>query len=77
MIPLSGHFDLPARAGILEQLTFTGHDSSCYSNEHGEVAKTSQQGHVMIFPFRNTPKGNAEIRTAQKVRAHLYRALEK
>ena len=58
VIPLSGHFDLPARAGILEQLTFTGHDSCCYSNEHGGVAKTSQRGHVMTFPFRNTPKGH-------------------
>lgn len=51
---LSTHFDLPARAGALEQVTYTGHDSCSYCDEHGEVIKTGLQGHVMVFPFRNT-----------------------
>lgn len=43
---LSGHFDLPARAGVTEQVTYIGHDSCCYCYEHGEVVKTGSKGHV-------------------------------
>ena len=52
---LSGHFDLPARAGVLEQVSYIGHDSCSYCEEHGETVKTSTRGHVMQycndFPF--------------------------
>lgn len=73
---LSSHFDLPARAGALEQVTFTGHDSCSYCDEHGEVIKTSLRGHVMTFPFRNTVTGHAKLRTAEEVEAQSYDALE-
>ena len=74
---LSGHFDLPARAGALEQLTYTGHDSCSYCTEHGEVIKTGDRGHVMTFPYRNTVTGHAPLRTAEEVKAQSYGALEK
>ena len=74
---LSGHFDLPARAGALEQVTYTGHDSCCYCTEHGEVIKTGTKGHVMTFPFRNTVTGHATLRTVEEVEAQSYGALEK
>ena len=54
---LSSHFDLPACAGVLEQVTYVGHDSCCYCDEHGETVKTGPRGHVMSFPFRNTASG--------------------
>jgi hypothetical protein len=44
---LSGHFDLPARAGVLEQVSYIGHDSCSYCEEHGETVKTSIRGHAM------------------------------
>ena len=59
IMALSGHFDLPTRAGVTEQVTYIGHDSCCYCNEHGEVIKTGPRGHVMTFPFRNTVSGHA------------------
>ena len=74
---LSGHFDLPAHAGVLEQLTYTGHDSCSYCNEHGEVVKTGSRGHVMTFPFRSTESGHAMLRTTEQVKAHSYDALER
>ena len=76
VMALSGHFDLPARAGVLEQVTYTGHDSCSYCEEHGDVVKTGARGHVMTFPFRNTISGHAELRTAHNVEAHSYSALE-
>ena len=66
---LSGHFDLPARAGVLEQVTYTGHDSCSYCEEHGDVVKTGARGHVMTFPFQNAVSGHA-------VEAQSYGALE-
>ena len=30
---LSGHFDLPARSAVLEQVSYNGHDSCCYCTE--------------------------------------------
>ena len=73
---LSSHFDLPARAGALEQVTYTGHDSCSYCDEHGEVIKTGLRGHVMVFPFRNTVTGHVKLRTAEEVETQLYNALE-
>ena len=73
---LSTHFDLPARAGALEQVTYTGHDSCSYCDEHGEVIKTGLHGHVMVFPLRNTVTGHAKLRTAKEVEAYSYDALE-
>ena len=73
---LSGHFDLPARAGVTEQVTYIGHDSCCYCYEHGEVVKTGSKGHVMTFPFRNTASGHARPRTAEEVTTDSYMALE-
>ncbi|XP_044183603.1 uncharacterized protein LOC122964165 [Acropora millepora] len=73
---ISGHFELPARAGVLEQVTYVGHDSCSFCDEHGEVVKTNGRGHVMTFPFRNTPSGHAEPRDAVDVKAHAYEALE-
>lgn len=72
---LSGHFDLPARAGVLEQMTYVGHDSCSFCDEHGDVVKTTGRGHVMTFPFRNTPSGHAKPRDAVDVKAHSYEAL--
>lgn len=72
---LSRHFDLPACAGALEQVTYTGHDSCSYCDEHGEVIKTSIRGHAMVFPFRNTVTGHAKLRTAKEVETHSYDAL--
>lgn len=77
VMALSGHFDLPARAGVLEQLTNTGHDSCSYCNEHGEVIKTGSRGHVMTFPFRSTETGHAVLRNTEQVKAHSYDALER
>lgn len=76
VMALSGHFDLPARAGVLEQVTYPGHDSCSYCEEHGDIVRTSARGHVMTFPFRNTVSGHAELRTAHNVEAHSYSALE-
>lgn len=73
VVALSSHFDLPARAGSLEQVTCTG--SFCY--EHGEVIKTSARGHVMTFPFRDTPSGHVDLCTAEQVKAHSFDALER
>lgn len=74
---LSGHFDLPARAGVVEQVTYIGHDSCSYCNEPGEVVKTGARGHVMTFPFRNTASGHAKPRTAEEVKIHSFSALER
>ena len=76
VMALSGHFDLPARAGVTEQVTYIGHDSCCYCDEHGEVIKTGQRGHVMTFPFRNTVSGHARPRTAEEVKTNSFNALE-
>ena len=73
---LSGHFDLPGRAGVLEQLTHTGHESCIYCTEHGEVIKTGP-GHVMTFPFRNSVTGHAKLRTAEEVERNSFDALER
>lgn len=54
---LSSHFDLPACTGVLEQVTYVGHNSCCYCDEHGETVRTGPRGHVMSFPFRNTASG--------------------
>ena len=70
---LSSHFDLPARAGVTEQVAYIGHDSCCYCDEHVEVIKT---GHVMTFPFRNTVAGHARPRTAEEVKTNSFNALE-
>lgn len=74
---LLGHFDLPARAGVLEQVPYTGHDSCCYCTEEGEVVKTSGRGHVMTFPFRDTSTGHAPPRKADEIVVNSYCALEK
>lgn len=74
---LSGHFDLPGRAGVLEQVTHTGHDCCSYCTEHGEVIKTGPRGHVMTFPFRNSISGHAKLRTAEEVESNSYDALER
>ena len=76
VMALSGHFDLPARAGVTEQVTYIGHDSCCYCDEHGEVIKTGPRGHVMTFPFRNTVAGHARPRTAEEVKTNSFNALE-
>ena len=73
---LSGHFDLPARVGVTEQVTYIGHDSCCYCYEHSEVVNTGSKGHVMTFPFRNTASGHARPRTAGEVTTDSYMALE-
>lgn len=77
VMALSSHFDLPARAGVLEQVTYIGHDSCCFCDEHGETVKTGPRGHVMSFPFRNTTSGHAKPRTSEEVKALSYEALEK
>lgn len=76
VMALSGHFDLPARSGVLEQVTYVGHDSCCYCNEHGDVIKVGVRGHVMTFPIRNTASGHAKLRTAEEVQTHSFDALE-
>jgi len=70
VVALSSHFDLPARAGSLEQVTCTGHDSCSFCYEHGEVIKTSARGHVMTFPFRDTPSGHVDLR-CRRLRDYL------
>lgn len=77
VMAISGHFDLPARAGVLEQVTYVGHDSCSFCDEHGDVVKTTGRGHVMTFPFRNTLSGHAKPRDAVDVKAHVYEALVK
>ena len=77
VMALSGHFDLPARSGVLEQVTYVGHDSCSYCEEHGEVVTTGPRGHVMTFPFRDTDSGHAKPRTAQEVETHSYDALQR
>ena len=77
VMALSGHFDLPARSGVLDQVQYTGHDSCSYCHEHGEVVKTGPKGHVMTFPFRDTDTGHAKRRTGQEVVAHSLDAIQK
>lgn len=77
VMALSSHFDLPARAGVLEQVTYIGHDSCCFCDENGETVKTGPRGHVMTFPFRNTASGHGKPRTAEEVSANSYEALER
>lgn len=74
---LSSHFDLPACAGVLEQVTYVGHDSCCYCDEHGETVRTGPRGHVMSFPFRNTASGHAKPRTPEGVTSNSFESLEK
>lgn len=76
VMALSSHFDLPAHAGVLKQVTYIGHDSCCFCGEHGETVKTSPRGHVMTFPFRNTATGHCKLRTAE-VTANSNKALER
>ena len=73
---LSAHFDLPARAGVLEQVLYTGHDSCLYCHEHGNTVKTSARGHVMTFPFRNTASGHVKLRTSADFKKNGNDALE-
>lgn len=77
IMALSSHFDLPARAGVLEQVPYIGHDSCCFCDEHGETVKTGPRGHVMTFPFRNTATGHCKLRTAEEVTANSNEALER
>ena len=72
---LSGHFDLPARSAVLEQVSHNGHDSCCYCTEKGETVSTSVRGHVMTFPFRDTPTGHAELRTSKDIEQDSLKAL--
>ena len=72
---LSGHFDLPARAAVLDQVTHTGHDACCYCTEKGKTVSTSARGHVMTYPFCNTPTGHAELRTSQNIKEESLKAL--
>lgn len=72
---LSGHFDLPARSAVLEQVSHNGHDSCCYCAEKGETVSTSARGHVMTFPFRDTPTGHAELRTSKDIEQDSLKAL--
>ena len=76
VMALSGHFDLPARASVLEQLTYNGHYSCCYCKEYGDVCKLGARSHVMTFPFRDTETGHAELRTMKSVEDDSYAALE-
>lgn len=77
VMALSSHFDLPACAGVLEQVTYTGHNSCCFCDENGETVKTGPRSHVMTFPFRNTASGHEKPRTAEEVSANSYEALER
>ena len=72
---LSGHFDLPARSAVLEQVTHTGHDSCCYCTEKGKTVSTSARGHVMTFPFCDTPSGHAELRSSEDIERDSLKAL--
>ena len=75
---LSGHFDLPARAGVLEQVTYVGHDRGYYCQEHGYAVKTGAMGHVMTFPFRNTAYGRVKTtRIAEEVKVQAHDSLER
>ena len=78
VMALSGHFDLPARAGVLEQVTYVGHDRCCYCQEHGDAVKTGAMGHVMTFPFRNNASGRVKTtRTAEEVKVQAHDSLER
>lgn len=77
VMALSGHFDLPARGGVLKQVIYVGHDSCSYCDEHGETVKTGTRGHVMTFPFRNTASGHMKLRVAEEVKAYSHDALER
>lgn len=72
---LSGHFDLPARSAVLEQVSYSGHDSCCYCKEKGKTVSTSARGHVVTFPFRDTPTGHAELRTSKDIEQDSSKAL--
>lgn len=72
---LSGHFDLPARSAVLEQVSYNGHDSCCYCTEKGETVSTSARGHVVTFPFRDTQTGHVELRTSKDIEQDSLKAL--
>jgi len=55
---------------------FTGYHSCLYCLEKGEVVKTSQRGHVMTFPFRQTLTGHEKLREEQEVLENCYDAIE-
>ena len=60
IMALSGHFDLPACSGVLDQVQYIGHDSCSYCDEHGEVVKSGPKGHVMTFPFHDPDSGHVK-----------------
>lgn len=72
---LSGHFDLPARSAVLEQVSYNGHDSCCYCTEKGETVSTSARGHVVTFPFRDTQTGHVELQTSKDIEQDSLKAL--
>ena len=75
MMVLSGHFDLPVRSAVLEQVMHTGHDGCCYCTHKGKTVSTSARGHVMTYPFCDTPTGHAELRTSEDIERDSLTAL--
>ena len=76
MMVLSAHFDLPARSGVLEQVSHTGRDGCCYCVLKGETVSTSARGHVMTYLFCDTPTGHAELRTSEEIERDSLTALQ-
>lgn len=72
---LSGHFDLPARAAILDQVTHTGYDACCYCTQKGKTIKTSARGHVMTYPFCETLSGHEKLRSLDDIKKDSFKAL--
>ena len=77
MMVLLGHFDLPAWSAVLEQVTHTGHDGCSYCTHKGKTVSTSARGHVMTYPFCDTPTGRAELRTSEDIERDSLAALHK
>ena len=65
---LSGVFDSPAKAMVLEQMLYSGDYGCSFCTEKGKTHKVSERGHLHIYPFNNEEEaGFAGQRTHQSV----------
>ena len=52
-----------------------GMTAAAIVQKKGETVSTSARGHVMTFPFRDTPTGHAELRTSKDIEQDSLKAL--
>ena len=52
-----------------------GMTAAAIVQKNGETVSTSARGHVVTFPFRDTPTGRAELRTSKEIERDSLKAL--